>query len=54
LNAESAVVVHFATITALIDAAVKDGADAFYLEMLAKPGQRQTRPASAGTETEQA
>jgi hypothetical protein len=50
LNAESAVVVHFATITELIDAAVKDGADAFYLEMLAKPGHRQTRPANSGTE----
>lgn len=47
LSAESAVVVHFATITALIDAAVKDGADAFYLEMLAKPGHRQTRSAQA-------
>lgn len=50
LSAESAVVVHFATITALIDAAVKDGADAFYLEMLAKPGHRQTRPADSESE----
>jgi len=43
---EAAESVHFATITALIDAAATGGADAFYLELLAKPGVRQARPAS--------
>ena len=50
LSAESAAVVHFATITALIDAAVKEGAQAFYLELLAKPGHRQTRVAEPSAE----
>ena len=36
--------VHFATITALIDAVVKAGGDAFYIELLAKSGHRQIRP----------
>ena len=40
---ESAEAVHVANITALIDAAAKDGADAFYLELLAKPGVRKAR-----------
>lgn len=35
--------VHFATITALIDAVVKEGGDAFYIEILAKGGHRRTR-----------
>jgi hypothetical protein len=35
--------VHVANITALIDAAAQDGADAFYLELLAKPGVRKAR-----------
>ena len=43
---EAAESVHFANITALIDAAATGGADAFYLELLAKPGIRQARPAS--------
>ena len=41
---EAATVVHFATIVALVDAAAKDGADAFYLELLAKEGRRTQRP----------
>ncbi len=41
---DTAAVVHFASITALVDAAAKDGADAFYLEMLAKEGRRTHRP----------
>lgn len=36
--------VHFATIIALVDAAAKDGADSFYLELLAKTGHRTARP----------
>jgi hypothetical protein len=46
-NAETAVVVHFATITALIDAVAQEGGDAFYLEMLAKNGIRTTKQGGA-------
>lgn len=46
LNADAASSAHPANITALIDAAAQEGADAFYLELLAKPGVRQTRPVS--------
>lgn len=42
-SADNATVVHFATITALIDAVAKDGGDAFYLELLAKGGHRAVR-----------
>jgi len=47
---DTAAVVHFASITALVDAAAKDGADAFYLEMLAKEGRRTARPRPLGDE----
>jgi hypothetical protein len=40
----TAEMVHFATILPLVDAAAKDGADSFYLEMLAKEGRRTHRP----------
>ena len=40
---DNATVVHFATITGLIDAVAKDRGDAFYLELLAKNGHRKTR-----------
>ncbi|MDP1741399.1 MAG: DUF6172 family protein [Polaromonas sp.] len=43
---EAATVVHFATMIPLVDAAAKDGADAFYLELLAKEGRRTQRPRS--------
>ena len=43
-SAETAAVVHFATLTALIDAAAKEGAEAFYLEILASHGHRTPRP----------
>lgn len=46
-NADTAVVVHFATITALIDAVAQAGGDAFYLELLAKEGRRSAKPAGA-------
>lgn len=39
--------VHLANITALIDAAASDGAEAFYLALIARPGVRQARPAAA-------
>lgn len=41
---EVAAAVHFATVLPLIDAAAKDGADSFYLELLAKEGRRTHRP----------
>lgn len=42
-SAETAGVVHFATLTALIDATAKEGAASFYLELVAKGGQRAVR-----------
>lgn len=53
--AENAEEVHFATIMPMIDAVAKSGGDVFYLELLAKNGQRRTRPpADAGaTDTSQ-
>lgn len=44
---EGAAVVHFATITGLIDAVARDGGDAFYLELLAKGGHRSARVAGS-------
>ena len=41
---DNAEVVHFATITSLIDAVVSGGGDSFYLEMLAKDGVRTAKP----------
>ncbi|MDO8386301.1 MAG: DUF6172 family protein [Polaromonas sp.] len=41
---ETAAAVHFATILPLVDAAAKEGADSFYLELLAKEGRRTHRP----------
>ncbi len=45
-SSDTATVVHFATITSLIDTLAQDGGNAFYLELLAKPGHRNARPAS--------
>jgi hypothetical protein len=45
LTPETAVTVHLANLTASIDAAAKEGADQFYVEILAKPGHRKARPA---------
>lgn len=42
---DQAEVVHFATIMAMVDGVAKEGGDAFYLELLAKTGHRQARPA---------
>lgn len=44
-SAELAEVIHFATITEQIDAVAQAGADAFYLELLAKNGVRTVKPA---------
>lgn len=41
---ETAEVIHFATITACIDALVKEAGEKFYIEILAKPGHRTARP----------
>jgi hypothetical protein len=46
LSPDVAAGVHVANITALIDACARDGADAFYLELIAKPGIRKTRPST--------
>lgn len=43
--------VHFATLTALIDAVAKEGGAAFYLELLAKPGHRGARAAPEPDDT---
>lgn len=42
-----AVVVHFATLTSLIDAIAKEGGEQFYVEILVSHGHRQARPAGA-------
>lgn len=47
---EAAAEVHFATILPLVDAAAKDGAASFYLELLAKEGRRTHRPRPPGAE----
>ncbi len=49
LTQDSAEVVPVADIKARIDAAAADGADKFYLEILAKPGQRAARPVEPAT-----
>lgn len=46
-SADTATVVHFATITALINAVASEGGESFYLELLAKEGHRKARPAGA-------
>jgi hypothetical protein len=40
---ETAMVVHFATLTSLIDAVVAEAGEQFYVEILAKHGVRQPR-----------
>ena len=44
---EQAVVVHFSTLTSLIDAIANEGGEQFYVEILASQGRRQARPAGA-------
>jgi len=50
LTEQAAQPAHLNSLIGLIDAAVKEGADKFYVEILAKPGHRKARPAGeAGT-----
>ena len=42
---DAAEVAHYAAITKLIDALVARGGTSFYLELVAKPGVRQAKPA---------
>lgn len=44
LTKDSSEAVHLGALIELIDAAAKDGHDAFYVEILAKHGHRQARP----------
>lgn len=48
---DDAAVVHFATIMGLIDAVATEGGAAFYLELLARQGQRTARPAPSPEES---
>lgn len=50
LTPETATGVHFANITALIDSVAKEGTSSFYLELIAKPGLRNTRSADNQSE----
>jgi hypothetical protein len=51
-TADTATVVHFATITGLIDAVAKEGADSFYLEIIAKNGYRKAKAAPTRAEAD--
>lgn len=44
---EAAEVVHFATLTGLMDTVAQAGGEQFYVEILTKHGHRQTRPEGA-------
>lgn len=48
LAPESAEVVHQGNLIERIDAAAREGAESFYVEILAKPGHRKAKPAGAG------
>ena len=45
LSPDAAAPVHLASLIAAIDEAAKAGAQSFYVEILAKPGRRNPRPA---------
>ncbi|RZL88031.1 MAG: hypothetical protein EOP82_24380 [Variovorax sp.] len=47
LASETAEVVHPSALTALIDSVAKEGSPQFYVEIIAKPGHRSTRPKDA-------
>ncbi|WP_287879161.1 DUF6172 family protein [Acidovorax sp.] len=51
-TAESAAVAHLSALIGLIDGVVREGGTQFYVEILAKGGHRQARPAPAGEEGE--
>jgi hypothetical protein len=42
---ESAQTVHLNSLTGLIDGVAKEGGESFYVEIIAKPGHRKTKPA---------
>ncbi|MBG6077862.1 DUF6172 family protein [Polaromonas sp. CG_9.11] len=46
-NEATAAVVHFATLMALIDTAVQEGAEQFYVEVVTRHGHRSVRPQGA-------
>ena len=46
-NEATAAVVHFATLMKLIDTAVQEGAEQFYVEVVTKHGHRSARPQGA-------
>lgn len=46
-NEATAAVVHFATLMNLIDTAVQEGAEQFYVEVVTKHGHRSARPQTA-------
>ena len=50
LTPDSAQAVHLNSLIPAIDSAVKEGAVSCYVEILATPGHRQTRPAGAASE----
>jgi Family of unknown function (DUF6172) len=50
LNAEAALPVHFANVTDCINQAAAGGADAFYLELLARPAARNAKSALSASE----
>lgn len=47
LTPEAAEVVHLSALTGLIDGVAKDAGPQFYVEILAKPGHRKSKPAGA-------
>lgn len=49
LDEAAAQVAHVAELIKLIDAAAKEGAQSFYVEILAKHGHRKARPAADGS-----
>lgn len=46
----SAAVVHFATLTGLIDSLIAEGGEQFYVEVVTKHGHRMARPQNAFSE----
>jgi len=47
---DTAAAAHLTALNGLIDTLAKDGGDQFYVEILAKPGHRQARPATVAGE----
>lgn len=51
-SAETAATIHFGNLMEQIDAVAKEGAAAFHVELLARPGHRKARPAESGDAAE--